>query len=80
MNNVFVHYRLGFLYFHYVLPIGKLTFQWHCDLNSNYCPVWRGFEFTVPSNAFMTVWVTKASTEGLRDGDHQYCRLFTKCH
>jgi len=29
----------------------------------------------VPLNAFMTVWATKASTEGLRDGEHQYCRL-----
>jgi len=29
----------------------------------------------VPLNAFMTIWVINACTEGLRDGEHQYCRL-----
>jgi hypothetical protein len=26
-------------------------------------------------NAFMTIWITKASIEGLRDGEHPYYRL-----
>ena len=65
----------GFLYFDYGLSVAKLTLQWHCGLNSNYCPVWRGFIFVVLLNAFMTVQVTKAGTEGLRDGEKTYYRL-----
>jgi len=28
----------------------------------NYCPGWRGFKFTVPLNALLTVWSTMASS------------------
>ena len=47
------------------MTLSFLTLQQHWGLNSNYCPGCRNFKFIVPSNVFMNVWCTKASTEGL---------------
>ena len=42
------------------------------EFNFWLCPVWIGFEFTVPLNAFMSIWYTKAISLGRIQGLYRY--------